>query len=86
MSLVLFAIIGVTLGYISSILTHNQQDRGVLFNVIAGFVGSLAGGWITYIVLSMNLRPIIWQGLLFSILGGLISITILNLIWKKGYL
>jgi uncharacterized membrane protein YeaQ/YmgE (transglycosylase-associated protein family) len=86
MALFIYVIIGLLLGYFASILTHNQQDRGTLFNVIAGFVGSLAGGWIAHIVISAGLRAITWQGMLFSILSGLIVITVMNLIWKKGYL
>lgn len=86
MSIILYVILGLFIGYFASIFTHNQQDSGTLINVLSGFFGSLLFGVLYHIVLNVGLRSIDILGLLVSLIGGLLAVTIYFFLSKRAYL
>ena len=81
--ILLWLFMGGIAGWLASLLTKNNQRMGIFWNIVVGLVGSLIGGYISQWV---GLGPITifsFYGMLFSILGAVILLSIVNLI-RRG--
>ena len=83
MYILLWLFMGGIAGWIASLFTKNSRRMGIFLNVVVGLIGSLIGGYISQWA---GLGPITifgFYGMLFSILGAVILLSIVNLI-RRG--
>lgn len=83
MYILLWLLFGGLIGWVASILTHDNSRNGMLTNIIVGLIGSVIGGVISSLVGWGNLNVFSWQGTLLSILGAVILLTIINLFNRR---
>lgn len=46
MSWIAWIVLGGLAGWVASILTRNNSQMGIIWNIIIGIIGALAGSWI----------------------------------------
>ncbi len=78
MYLLLWILFGAIVGWLASILTHNNNRMGIIMNIVVGLIGSVIGGWIASAVIGQGIDIFTWQGFVFSILGAVILLVIVN--------
>jgi len=83
MYLLLWLIFGGFVGWIASILTHNNKRMGIVANIVVGLVGSALGGWIASLLELGSFSEWSLTGLLISIGGAVLLISIINLFRSK---
>lgn len=88
MFLLLWLLFGGLIGWVASVLTHNDRRMGLLANIFIGLSGSAIGMIFTELTGLGNINSSIWQweGMLFSILGAVFLLTIINIINKRSRL
>ena len=79
MNIFLWIIFGALVGWIASILTHDNGRMGIISNIIIGLLGSVLGGFIASLLNIATVTTFSWAGLGFSILGAVILLFILGL-------
>jgi uncharacterized membrane protein YeaQ/YmgE (transglycosylase-associated protein family) len=80
MNIIYWIIFGALVGWLASILTHNNRRMGTFLNIVVGLVGSMIGGWISSIVGSGGFTIFTWEGLVFSVLGAVVLLGVVNLL------
>jgi uncharacterized membrane protein YeaQ/YmgE (transglycosylase-associated protein family) len=82
MYIILWIIFGAFVGWVASILTHNNARMGILGNIIVGLVGSVIGGFIASLAGIASFSSFSFWGFVFAILGAVILLAVLN--WFNG--
>ena len=82
MSLIVALIIGGIIGWLASIIMRTDAQQGILMNIIVGIVGAviaslIVGGG------TINQDPLDLTNILWSLLGAVILLAIVNLI-RRG--
>lgn len=80
MGFILWLIFGGIVGWLASLITRNDERMGVVANVVVGIVGSIIGGWIASLLRLGTFRTFHLGGLLLSLLGAVILLTLINMI------
>ncbi len=80
MYIILWIIFGGIIGWLASILTHNNQRMGIITNIVVGIVGAFIGGFIAYLFNLAPLNIFSFWGMGFALLGAVILLLIINLI------
>lgn len=83
MYLLLWILFGAAVGWLASIITRNNSRMGIIVNIVVGLLGSVIGGWIASGVAGYTLNMFSWQGLVFSVLGAVILLAIVNLFTRN---
>ena len=83
MYLLLWMVFGAIIGWLASIRTYNTTKKDVLYDILAGLLGSLFGGWSTSMMLGLSNQSFSWLGLLFAFIGACIFIKVVNLFSYK---
>lgn len=78
MFILLWLLFGGLIGWIASLLTNKNNRMGLLANIVVGLLGSLIGGLITYFIWGIGITAFTWQGILFSILGAVILLSVIT--------
>jgi uncharacterized membrane protein YeaQ/YmgE (transglycosylase-associated protein family) len=75
---------GALAGWIASLITGRNNRQGCLMNIIVGVIGAFIGGAI-YGLLSDRTLSVGWNltALLFSVLGAVVLLAIINLITRN---
>ena len=80
MGLILALIIGGIIGWLASIVMRTNAQQGILLNIVVGIVGAVIAGLI--FGASIN-GPITIETFLYSLIGAIILLAIVNLI-RRG--
>jgi uncharacterized membrane protein YeaQ/YmgE (transglycosylase-associated protein family) len=86
MYLVLWTFVGGMIGWTASILTNNDHRMGILSNIVVGLIGSFLGGVIANLFRLSVFHAFSIYGLMFSLLGAVIFLTVINLIRTRNIL
>lgn len=78
MYILMWIIFGGLIGWFASLLTHNNSSMGIVANVIVGLIGAVIGGLITSLLGWGDVSIFTWQGTVFSVLGAIILLAIIN--------
>lgn len=78
MYIIYWILFGGFAGWVASIFTKNNNQMGILQNVLVGFLGSIIGGFIANQFLSISYRTFSVTGFLISVGGAIILLTVLN--------
>jgi uncharacterized membrane protein YeaQ/YmgE (transglycosylase-associated protein family) len=79
MYIFLWILFGALVGWIASILTHNNARMGLLANIIVGLIGSAIGGWLATLLHLGSLNDFSFWGFCFAIVGAVILLSVLNM-------
>ena len=79
MYILLWILFGALIGWVASVLTHDNGRMGILANIVIGLIGSVIGGLISEAAGWGGINAWSWPGFLFSILGAVILLSLINL-------
>jgi len=80
MYLLLWILFGGIVGWLASLLTHNDSRMGIIANIVVGLVGAAIGGLISHLVGLGGVSIFTWTGLGFALLGSVILLLLVNAI------
>lgn len=83
MFIILRLLFGALIGWIASLFTSNNHRMGIIANIIVGLVGAFIGGYISSALGFVSINVFSWQGILFSVIGSVILLTVINIFRKK---
>jgi len=83
MNLLLWILFGAVVGWIASIIMKQNSRMGIIANIVVGLIGSVIGGWIASSIAGYSLNMYSWQGFVFSILGAIILLAVLNVLTRN---
>ena len=78
MYIILWILFGALVGWIASILTHNNARMGVISNVVVGLVGAAIGGVIASLAGIASFTSASFWGFAFAVAGAVILLIVLN--------
>lgn len=82
MYILLWLLFGGIIGWLASIITHNNNSMGIIANIVVGLVGACIGGLICFWAGIAQLSIFSFWGMGFALLGAVIFLLLLNLIWS----
>ncbi len=86
MNILLWLIVGGIIGWLASLIMRTDAQQGLRLNVVVGIVGALLGGWLIAPLLGagdINRGDFSIMGLLVSLIGAVILLSIVNL-FRRG--
>lgn len=83
MGIISWIIIGGIAGWLGSMITANNEEMGVMKNIIVGIIGSFIGGFLFNIIGGYGFTGFNIWSLIVAIVGSVILLSIINLFRKK---
>ena len=84
MGLIELIIFGGIVGWLASIVMHNNGQRGLLGNIVVGIVGSLIGGFIVKLFGGVGITGFNIYSIAVGVLGSVVLIAIVHAISGQG--
>lgn len=83
MGIILWLVIGGIIGWVASLIMRRDAQQGIIMNIIVGIVGAVIGGFLaTGGSINQDWSdPKAW---LFSLLGAVILLAIINLFTRRS--
>ena len=81
MGIIIWLIVGGIVGWLASLLMKRDAQQGILLNIVVGIVGAVLAGWIFGGGIN---EAITIRTFLFSIVGAVILLAIVNLFTRKS--
>ena len=82
MGFIVWLIVGGIIGWLASLIMRTDAQQGIILNIIVGIVGAVIAGLI-FGGGSINQDPLDLTNILWSLLGAVILLAIVNLI-RRG--
>ncbi|MEO5774771.1 MAG: GlsB/YeaQ/YmgE family stress response membrane protein [Sphingomicrobium sp.] len=82
MGIIIWLIVGGVCGWLASLIMRTDGQQGIVLNVIVGIVGAAIAGFIFGGSASLN-NGITVQTFLYSLLGAVVLLAIVNLV-RRG--
>ncbi len=86
MNLIIWLVVGGTIGWLASLVMKTDAQQGLILNVVVGIVGALLGGWLLSPLLgagTVNQGDFSLMGLLVSFGGAIMLLVVVNL-FRRG--
>ena len=83
MSFIAWIILGLLAGFIGSKLV-NKRGEGLLFDIILGIVGAIAGGWLFNLFGATGVTGLNLYSLLVAVVGAVIVLVIYHAIRRTA--
>lgn len=83
MIILIWILFGGLVGWIASILTHNNARMGLFANIIVGLIGCSLGGWLASLMGLGSISTFSLGGMLIAVMGAVVLLAVLNLIRGK---
>ena len=83
MNILYWIIFGAIVGWLASIVTHNNRRNGLIKNIIVGLIGSVIGGWIASLIGGGGIQIFTLEGFIFSILGSVVLLVVVNAVSRR---
>jgi uncharacterized membrane protein YeaQ/YmgE (transglycosylase-associated protein family) len=83
MSLILFLVFGLIVGFLARAVMPGTQRMGMLATMLLGVLGSFVGGFLVSLVTSTRATDFNTSGLLGSILGAVIVLAVAGGIFTR---
>lgn len=84
MYILLWILFGGLIGWLASIVMHADNRMGIVSNIVVGLIGSLVGGLIADGLGYGSINAFTWEGTLFSLMGAIILLAVLNLLTNRS--
>ena len=81
MGFIVWLIVGGVVGWLASLVMRTDAQQGIILNIIVGIVGALIAGLL--LGGSINSDPLDLTNILYSLLGAIILLAIVNLV-RRG--
>ena len=82
MSLIILLVVGGLIGWVASMIMRTDGQQGIILNVIVGIVGSVIANFI-FNKEGLNGAPLSINAFLWSLLGAVILLAVVNLV-RRG--
>jgi uncharacterized membrane protein YeaQ/YmgE (transglycosylase-associated protein family) len=82
MGFIVWLIVGGVVGWLASLIMRTDAQQGIILNIVVGIVGAVIAGLI-FGGGSINDEPLSLTNILWSLLGAVILLAIVNLI-RRG--
>ena len=82
MGFIIWLIVGGVVGWLASLIMRTDAQQGIILNIVVGIVGAVIAGLI-FGGGSINDEPLSLTNILWSLLGAVILLAIVNLI-RRG--
>ncbi len=80
MSWIAWIVLGGLAGWIASMITGNNQQMGIIWNIVVGIIGALLGSWILGMVGTTDPLEFSVGTFLVAIGGAVVLLFLFNLI------
>jgi uncharacterized membrane protein YeaQ/YmgE (transglycosylase-associated protein family) len=84
MSLILFLVFGLVVGFIARAIMPGTQKMGMLATMVLGVVGSFIGGFIGALLTDNRVLDFNTAGVIGSIIGALIALAVGGGAFSRG--
>lgn len=79
-----FLILGLIAGVIARIVIPGKQPGGFWLTLLLGVLGAMLGGWLGGLIFGVDMNQFwSWQSWLFSVIGAIIVILIVQAIFGR---
>jgi len=85
MNILIWILFGALVGWLASVITHDDGRMGIIAYILVGLVGSVLGGLIASQLNIATIATFSWAGLGFSVLGAVILLIILGAFRGRRY-
>ena len=82
MGIIIWLIIGGIVGWLASLIMRTDAQQGILLNIVVGIVGAFLAGLI-FNGGNINSDPLDITNILYSLLGAIVLLAIVNLV-RRG--
>lgn len=80
MGIIVWLVVGGIVGWLASLIMRTDAQQGIILNIIVGIVGAVIAG----LLLGQSINDAITiEGFLYSLLGAVVLLAIVNLI-RRG--
>jgi uncharacterized membrane protein YeaQ/YmgE (transglycosylase-associated protein family) len=83
MGFIVWLIVGGVIGWLASLIMRTDAQQGIILNIIVGIVGAVIAGLIFGGGTINNSNPLDLTNILWSLLGAVVLLAIVNLI-RRG--
>lgn len=83
LGILLWIIFGGFVGWLASIITHDNARMGLFGNIIVGLIGSALGGWLASAIGIGSYSKFSLGGLIISVIGACVLLFLINLLGGK---
>ena len=83
MGIIIWLIVGGIVGWLASLIMRTDAQQGILMNIVVGIVGAVIAGLVIGGGNINNSDPLDLTNILWSLLGAVILLAIVNLI-RRG--
>jgi uncharacterized membrane protein YeaQ/YmgE (transglycosylase-associated protein family) len=83
MIIIYWIIFGAIVGWLASIITHNNHRQGLLLDIGVGLIGSVIGGWLASIIGGSGINTFTLLGFIFSIVGAVLFIVVVKYLRRR---
>ena len=83
MGFIVWLIVGGLIGWIASMIMRTDAQQGVILNVVVGIIGAVIAGLILGGGNINNSDPLNITNILYSLLGAIILLAVVNLV-RRG--
>jgi uncharacterized membrane protein YeaQ/YmgE (transglycosylase-associated protein family) len=80
--IIVYLIVGGVIGWLASLIMRTDAQQGIILNIVVGIVGALIASFLTGHGFSSS-NPLDLTGILWSLLGAVVLLGIVNLI-RRG--
>ena len=84
MSWLAWIVLGGLAGWVASLLTKNNARMGIIWNIIVGIIGALAGSWILGLMDITEPLTFSFTTFLVAVGGAVVLLFLFNLIRGRG--
>ena len=83
MGIIIWLIVGGLVGWLASLIMRTDAQQGIILNIIVGIIGAVIAGLLFGHGNINNSNPIDLTSILWSLLGAIILLAIVNLV-RRG--
>ena len=83
MGIIIWLIVGGVVGWLASLVMRTDAQQGILLNIVVGIVGAVIAGYFLGGGNINNSDPLDITNILYSLLGAIILLAVVNLI-RRG--
>ena len=83
MGFILWLIVGGIVGWLASLIMRTDGQQGIILNIVVGIVGAVIAGLIIGGGTINNSNPLDLTNILWSLLGAVILLAVVNLV-RRG--
>jgi uncharacterized membrane protein YeaQ/YmgE (transglycosylase-associated protein family) len=80
MGVIVWLIIGGIIGWLASLIMRTDSQQGIILNIVVGIVGAVIAGLVLAGGVAAN--PLALDNILWSLVGAVVLLAVLNLILK----